>query len=521
MSRLWSVVCMAALVGSIARADVCEVPDNGTGTVDLPPPGCGYVSPDDLHIMIGNLPAGTEIHVAAEHAKFFNEVRFPGGSLGGEVEQFQSFLFMQMTGTGDLAGFARTMAIPIACEVHTGPRSPGDPVQTFPNEMVQLQGQLFGDPDFDFIQIVAGSSFGLPSPGQTTLTQLPNGNFNVDSFFDIAYRIEFQGAPGSILEGFGGPTEGTVRMQGGEPAPDNPCVVADDGTGTVRLPPDGCQYLSPDQVHMIIDGLPPGTTIEFDPIHDRFFNVVATPGGTLGGEIEQFQSQLTMTLNGTGDLEGYARTMIIPIQCEVHTGPRTPGDPVQEFDNDMVRLQGKLFGDPDFEFLGITGGTEFGLPSPGHTTLTQLPSGDFQVDSFFDIAYRIDFQGAPGSILEGLGGSTVGTVRMGTGDVTPLSSPQTGVAAGTRLLAPRPNPFHPSTALPFVLENAGTAQIRIYDATGRLLRTLVDAHVSAGSHRVNWDGRDESGRLLASGTYFYELVVDGHVVETRQAVMLK
>ena len=41
-----------------------------------------------------------------------------------------------------------------------------------------------------------------------------------------------------------------------------PCVVPDDGTGTVTLPPPGCGYLSPSDVHMIIDGLPPGTTIE-------------------------------------------------------------------------------------------------------------------------------------------------------------------------------------------------------------------------------------------------------------------
>ena len=41
----------------------------------------------------------------------------------------------------------------------------------------------------------------------------------------------------------------------------DPCVVTDNGSGTVTLPPAGCEYLSPTDVHMIIDGLPPGTTI--------------------------------------------------------------------------------------------------------------------------------------------------------------------------------------------------------------------------------------------------------------------
>ncbi len=43
-----------------------------------------------------------------------------------------------------------------------------------------------------------------------------------------------------------------------------PCEIPDDGTGTIPLPPIGCDYLSPDNVWKIIDGLPPGTTIELD-----------------------------------------------------------------------------------------------------------------------------------------------------------------------------------------------------------------------------------------------------------------
>jgi hypothetical protein len=105
----------------------------------------------------------------------------------------------------------------VANEVHTGPRNPGDPVQTFPANMFRIQGDLFGDPDFAQLNIRAGTSFGLPSPGQTTLTQLPGGDWNVDSFFDITYRIDFQGAPGGQLDGLSGSTTGTIRMQTGDP----------------------------------------------------------------------------------------------------------------------------------------------------------------------------------------------------------------------------------------------------------------------------------------------------------------
>jgi hypothetical protein len=51
------------------------------------------------------------------------------------------------------------------------------------------------------------------------------------------------------------------------------------------------------------------------------------------------------------------------------------------------------------------------MPSPGHTTLTQLPGGNWAVDSFFDITYRIDFVGSPGGALGGMSGSTTGTIR--------------------------------------------------------------------------------------------------------------
>ena len=75
-----------------------------------------------------------------------------------------------------------------------------------------MEGQLSGDADFCTFQLVTGSAFGLPSPGETTLTELQGGEFSVDSFFDVSYRIDFVGCIGSVLEGMSGTTTGTTRL---------------------------------------------------------------------------------------------------------------------------------------------------------------------------------------------------------------------------------------------------------------------------------------------------------------------
>ncbi|MCA9753154.1 MAG: T9SS type A sorting domain-containing protein [Gemmatimonadetes bacterium] len=68
-----------------------------------------------------------------------------------------------------------------------------------------------------------------------------------------------------------------------------------------------------------------------------------------------------------------------------------------------------------------------------------------------------------------------------------------------------PNPFVADTSLRFEIARPAHARLRVYDVSGRLVRTLVDERLEAGRHTANWDGRDESGRRVASGVFFVRM----------------
>lgn len=72
-----------------------------------------------------------------------------------------------------------------------------------------------------------------------------------------------------------------------------------------------------------------------------------------------------------------------------------------------------------------------------------------------------------------------------------------------------PNPVNGSSTIRFELERQGNVRLRIFDAGGRLVRTIMNDQMPAGSHTRVWDGRDGNGRDAASGIYFYELDFEG------------
>ena len=95
----------------------------------------------------------------------------------------------------------------------------------------------------------------------------------------------------------------------------------------------------------------------------------------------------------------------------------------------------------------------------------------------------------------------------------------------TRLLANYPNPFNPETWIPYQLGTSSDVQITIYNAAGRVVRTLTLGHQSEGyytdqSRAAYWDGRNVIGERVSSGVYFYQLQAD-IISSPRKMLILK
>ena len=72
-----------------------------------------------------------------------------------------------------------------------------------------------------------------------------------------------------------------------------------------------------------------------------------------------------------------------------------------------------------------------------------------------------------------------------------------------------PNPFNPSTLIPYKLASSGYVRLAVFNLLGQRLATLVDGVQPAGAHRARWDGTDAAGQAAAAGVYVYRLLVDG------------
>jgi hypothetical protein len=83
-----------------------------------------------------------------------------------------------------------------------------------------------------------------------------------------------------------------------------------------------------------------------------------------------------------------------------------------------------------------------------------------------------------------------------------------------------PNPFNPTTDIQFSIPQAGNVNISVYNMLGQEVRTLFAGQAERGTKVVRWDGRDNSGVVMPTGTYIYRMTA-GSFVDAKKMMLLK
>ena len=97
-------------------------------------------------------------------------------------------------------------------------------------------------------------------------------------------------------------------------------------------------------------------------------------------------------------------------------------------------------------------------------------------------------------------------------------APPVGLPRALALHAPVPNPSRRGAVLAFDTARDGEVLMRLYDASGRRVRTLVQQHFASGRHQVLWSATDDAGRPVAPGVYFCRVASGADVAQTQVVI---
>ena len=88
------------------------------------------------------------------------------------------------------------------------------------------------------------------------------------------------------------------------------------------------------------------------------------------------------------------------------------------------------------------------------------------------------------------------------------------------LYAAYPNPFNPSTTIPFDIPDDSFVALNVFDMMGRKIKTLLSENISAGRKSIVWNGTNNLNQSVSAGTYFYSIKA-GSFSDTKKIILLK
>ena len=101
--------------------------------------------------------------------------------------------------------------------------------------------------------------------------------------------------------------------------------------------------------------------------------------------------------------------------------------------------------------------------------------------------------------------------------VTGIAGNETGLPMSYKLEQNYPNPFNPTTTIKFALPKTAVVSLKIYDVAGREVMRLINSQ----SMNAGYQTQFFNGSMLSSGVYFYSLIVDNNLVDTKKMVLIK
>ena len=140
------------------------------------------------------------------------------------------------------------------------------------------------------------------------------------------------------------------------------------------------------------------------------------------------------------------------------------------------------------------------------------------VTLYFVIKTGIWQDGGLGVISYEVGLDSLSLVKVG--GASAVNSNPEALPSGFTLHPNFPNPFNPSTTIRFTVNRSVNIALSIYDINGRLVRSLMQESLNAGTYSTQWDGSDGQGNSMPSGVYLCQLK-SGAVTQTQRMVLIK
>lgn len=165
--------------------------------------------------------------------------------------------------------------------------------------------------------------------------------------------------------------------------------------------------------------------------------------------------------------------------------------------------------------------------SDGEYVIDGLPAGDYVIEAT-GAGYTDGYFG--GSTPENAATVSVGKGEDATGvdmnldedNVTSVGDEgDPAVPESFSLSQNYPNPFNPETAIKYQISRSAEVTLRIYNLLGQEVRTLVNKQQAAGAYTVQWDGKDNAGRQVASGIYIYRLKAGNDFKTSKRMLLLR